>query len=326
MDLIDSKYISLLSARLDKFKKVKNDLYNFRCPICGDSQKHKNKARGYFYSIKNNTNYKCHNCGASLSFANFLKQLDPTLHKKFVMEKFKGGFAGRKGASAIAAPKEVTEFESPTFNTPINLPFCRDNVHGRTYLESRKIDPNKFYYADKFCEFTNSLKQTFGSNVREEPRIVIPLFYKKELVGFQGRSLGPSSVKYITIMLYDDAPKIYGLDQVKGQTPVYITEGPFDSSFVTNSIAMCGADGDVGKWGVSNPVWVYDNEPRSKEITTRISNTIDRGDSVVIFPNNVKEKDINDMVLAGHDVQSIVESNIYKGLEATLQFTTWKKI
>ena len=182
MDLIDSKYISLLSARLDKFKKVKNDLYNFRCPICGDSQKHKNKARGYFYSIKNNTNYKCHNCGASLSFANFLKQLDPTLYKKFVMEKFKGGFAGRKGASAIAAPKEVTEFESPTFNTPINLPFCKDNVHGRTYLESRKIDPNKFYYADKFCEFTNSLKQTFGSNVREEPRIVIPLFYKKKLV------------------------------------------------------------------------------------------------------------------------------------------------
>ena len=326
MDLIDSKYISLLSARLDKFKKVKNDLYNFRCPICGDSQKHKNKARGYFYSIKNNTNYKCHNCGASLSFANFLKQLDPTLHKKFVMEKFKGGFAGRKGASAIAAPKEVTEFESPTFNTPINLPFCRDNVHGRTYLESRKIDPNKFYYADKFCEFTNSLKQTFGSNVREEPRIVIPLFYKKELVGFQGRSLGPSSVKYITIMLYDDAPKIYGLDQVKGQTPVYITEGPFDSSFVTNSIAMCGADGDVGKWGISTPVWVYDNEPRNKEITTRISNTIDRGDSVVIFPNNVKEKDINDMVLAGHNIMPLLESNTYQNLEAKVKFNTWKKV
>ena len=89
---------------------------------------------------------------------------------------------------------------------------------------------------------------------------------------------------------------------------------------------MCGADGDVGKWGVSTPVWVYDNEPRSKEITTRISNTIDRGDKVVIWPTNVKEKDINDMVLAGHDVQSIVESNIYDGLEANLKFTTWKRI
>tara|TARA_B100000401_G_C52775680_1_gene705551 strand:- start:603 stop:1583 length:981 start_codon:yes stop_codon:yes gene_type:complete len=326
MDLIDSKYISLLSARLDKFKKVKNDLYNFRCPICGDSQKHKNKARGYFYSIKNNTNYKCHNCGASLSFANFLKQLDPTLYKKFVMEKFKGGFAGRKGASAIAAPKEVTEFESPTFNTPINLPFCKDNVHGRTYLESRKIDSNKFYYADKFCEFTNSLKQTFGSNVREEPRIVIPLFYKKKLVGFQGRSLGPSSVKYITIMLYDDAPKIYGLDQIKEQTPVYITEGPFDSSFVTNSIAMCGADGDVRQWGVSDPIWVYDNEPRNREICTRIKDTIDRGEKVVIWPSNLEEKDINDMVLAGHNIMPLLESNTYQNLEAKVKFNTWKKV
>jgi len=152
------------------------------------------------------------------------------------------------------------------------------------------------------------------------------LFYKNTLVGFQGRSLGPSKVKYITVMINDDAPKIYGLDNIRRDAPVFVTEGPIDSTFLRNSIAMCGADGDVGKWGISTPVWVYDNEPRNKEITTRISNTIDRGDSVVIFPNNVKEKDINDMVLAGHDVQSIVESNIYKGLEATLQFTTWKKI
>lgn len=82
----------------------------------------------------------------------------------------------------------------------------------------------------------------------------------------------------------------------------------------------------LGSGGVSTPVWVYDNEPRSKEITARISNTIDRGDSVVIFPSNIKEKDLNDMVLAGHDVQSLVESNIYKGLEANLQFNTWKRI
>ena len=127
-------------------------------------------------------------------------------------------------------------------------------------------------------------------------------------------------------MFHDDSPKIYGLDQIRGGTPVYITEGPFDSTFLHNSIAMCGADCDVRKWGVSTPVWVYDNEPRSKEITTRISNTIDRGDKVVIWPTNLKEKDINDMVLAGHDVQSIVESNVYDGLKAKLQFNTWKRI
>ena len=160
----------------------------------------------------------------------------------------------------------------------------------------------------------------------DEPRIIIPLFYTNTLVGFQGRSLGPSKVKYITVMINDDAPKIYGMDTIRKSSPVFVTEGPFDSTFILNSIAMCGADGDVGKWGVSTPVWVYDNEPRSKEITTRISDTIDRGDKVVIWPKNIREKDINDMVLAGHDVQSIVESNVYEGLEANLKFTTWKRI
>ena len=89
---------------------------------------------------------------------------------------------------------------------------------------------------------------------------------------------------------------------------------------------MCGADADVGDWGISNPVWVYDNEPRNREIVQRISRTIERGDSVVIFPSNIREKDLNDMVLAGHDVKKLVESNVYSGLEAKLKFTTWKKI
>ena len=89
---------------------------------------------------------------------------------------------------------------------------------------------------------------------------------------------------------------------------------------------MCGADGDVGKWGVSNPIWVYDNEPRSHEIVKRISSTIDRGEKVVIWPNNINEKDINDMILAGHDVMDVLNSNTYSGLTAQLQFNTWKRI
>ena len=152
------------------------------------------------------------------------------------------------------------------------------------------------------------------------------MFYKNTLVGFQGRSLGPSKVKYITVMINDDAPKIYGLDQIRRGAPVYITEGPFDSTFIRNSIAMCGSDGDVRKWGISTPVWVYDNEPRNREIVRRIEDTIDRGEKVVIWPSNIHEKDINDMVLAGHDVQSVVESNVYSGLKAKLQFNTWKRI
>ena len=322
MDLVDSKYIGVISSRLQKFKKVKADLYNFRCPICGDSQKNKSKTRGYLYAVKADMNFRCHNCGASMTLSNFIKTIDPVIHKQYVFERFKGNKTGR--GTVVEDPK--FNFEVPQFKPKLDLPKASEVKIAKQYLENRKLDSTKFYYTDKFKAWSNSHKRTFDSVTYDEPRIIIPLFYKNTLVGFQGRSLGPSKVKYITVMINDDAPKIYGLDTIRKGSPVFVTEGPFDSTFIRNSIAMCGADGDVGKWGISDPVWVYDNEPRSKEITTRISNTIDRGDKVVIWPNNLKEKDINDMVLAGHSVQELLESNIYNGLKAKLQFNTWKRI
>jgi transcription elongation factor Elf1 len=320
MNLIDSKYIGLVSSRLGNFKRVKSDLYNFRCPICGDSKKNKTKTRGYLYTIKADVNFRCHNCGASMTFSNFLKEIDPVVHKQYVFERFKQGSTGR--GTVVEEP--VFKFEAPTFKSSIDLPLASTVDVSRIYLEKRKLDPTKFYYAERFVEYVNSHKQSM--DVKEHPRIIIPLYYQKNLVGVQGRALNSNSVKYITTIFYDEAPKIYGLDNIRRDAPVFVTEGPFDSTFLLNSIAMCGADSDVRKWGVSNPVWVYDNEPRSKEITERISSAITRGDSVVIWPTGIEEKDINDMILAGHDVQSIVESNTYSGLEANLQFTTWKRI
>jgi len=322
MDFVDVKYINLISSRLDKFKKIKTNLYNFRCPLCGDSKKNKTKARGYIYQLKNDTNFKCHNCGVNISFNNFLKQIDSTTHKEYTFEKFKQGNTRRILVSD--EPKFV--FKKPVFKTKINLPLCSEVEKGKSYLESRKINPSKFYYAQNFKEFVNSLKLTFAKTDFDESRIIIPLYYKKDLVGLQGRALGSSPNKYITVMLFDDAPKIYGLDEVKKDQTVYITEGPFDSTFISNAIALCGADGDISKWGISDCVWIYDNEPRNAEIHARIEQCINRGDKVVIWPSSIKEKDINDMILSGLDVQTVIELNTYSGLEAKLKFTTWKKI
>jgi hypothetical protein len=322
MDLIDSKYVGLISSRLQKFKRVKAGLYNCRCPLCGDSKKNKNKARGYIYQVKNNTNFKCHNCGASLSFNNFLKHLDTTLHKQYTMEKFKEGFTGKN----FAAEEPEFNFKKPVFQTEISLPRCSEVDIGKDYLENRKIDPKKFYFAEKFKEFVNTYKQTFGYNIPEESRVVIPLYRNKNLIGFQGRSLKKNSIKYITIMLDEDEPKIYGLDEIDTKLPVYVVEGPFDSTFLNNSVALCGSDGEVRCLEGSSVVFVYDNEPRNKEIVDRIGKCISGGQRVVIWPSNIKEKDINDMVLAGHDVQSLVESNTYSGLQAKLKFTEWKKV
>ena len=323
MDLVDSKYIGLVSSRLQKFKRVKADLYNFRCPLCGDSQKHKNKARGYVYPVKADMNFKCHNCGASATFSNFLKSLDPTLHKQYIFEKFKTRNTGK--GSIIEEPKY--ESKKPIFRKKLDLPKASEVPIAKEYLEKRKLDPTQFYFTNKFKQWVNTKKKTFDTIGRDESRIIIPLYdTERNLIGFQGRSLGPNSVKYITVMLQEEAPKVYGMDRIDTTKSVYVVEGPFDSTFVKNSIALCGSDGDLEYLKTYDLIYTYDNEPRNKEIVGRIEKCIGRNKRVVIWPNNVKEKDINDMVLAGHDIMPLLESNTYSSLEAKIKFNNWKKV
>ena len=202
MDHIDSKFIGILSPRLEKFKRVKSNLYNFRCPICGDSKKSKNKTRGYLYSVKANTNFKCHNCGSSMSFNNFIKKIDVNLHKQYTLEKFKESTTGRN--FIVEEPK--FNFEAPKFKEKVDLPKASKDPVASGYLTGRNLNPDKFYYTNEFKKYVNSKKQTFDSTKYDESRIIIPLFYEQNLVGIQGRTLdfnNPKSVKYITVMFND---------------------------------------------------------------------------------------------------------------------------
>ena len=325
MDFVDSKFINLISSRLEKFSRKKPDLFNFRCPLCGDSHKSKSKVRGYLYAMKNNTNYKCHNCGASMSLGNFIKTLDPVLYKQYTMEKFKEGHAGK----TFHTPAPKLEFQKPVFKKKrkVDLPKASEHPGAKDYLVKRGLDPDEFFYAAKFKKWANTQTRAFDNTQYDDARIVIPLYTEDgDLFGFQGRALGPSKVKYITIMLNDDIPKVYGLDKMDKSKTVYVVEGPFDSTFVDNAIAMCGADVSLDSLGIKDLVYVYDNEPRNKEICQRIEKVIKQGKKIVIFPTKISEKDINDMVIAGHDVESILKSNTYSTLKAQIKFNEWKKL
>jgi len=319
----------MVSPRLTLFTKKKSDLFNFRCPYCGDSQKKKNKARGYLYKIKNDFVYKCHNCGVSRTFSNFLKDQDSFLHDQYVMEKFKEGSGGK----GTFVPNPKFDFKPPVFRkNDINLEKISElntSHPARKYLEDRGIkDLDYFYYCPKFKAWTNEQKKTFDNLRQDGERIIIPFKDKDgKLFGYQGRSLAPTArMRYITIMLDEDKPKIFGQDRINDEEPVYIVEGPFDSTFIKNSVAMAGSDVDIRTYNWSDHIWIYDNEPRNREIVSRISKSVDRGDKVVIWPRNIQEKDINDMFLAGHDVQKVVESNVYHKLEAKLKLNDWKRV
>ena len=331
MSFLDVKYINLISPRLTLFSRKKADLYNFRCPYCGDSQKRKNKARGYFFRIKADTVYKCHNCGVGRTLSNFLKDQDTLLHDEYVMEKFKDSTSSTGRGSYTPNPK--LNFTTPRFvKSDTDLKKISDlNIfhEARKYLEQRGIkDLDYFYYCPKFKEWTNKQKQTFDTLRQDHPRIIIPFKDKQgNLFGYQGRSLARhAKLRYITIMLDEEQPKIFGLDRIDTNKSIYITEGPFDATFIKNSVAMAGSDIDIRTFGWSDYIWVFDNEPRNKQICDRISRTIDNGDKVVIWKPEIKEKDLNDMVLAGLDVQEVVRSNTYHGLNAKVKFNTWKRV
>ena len=322
------KYLNLLSIRLEKFKKKGDYLWNFRCPICGDSQKHKNKARGFVFRVKGDLLYKCHNCQFSAPVPKLIEVVDTQLYQQYRMEKFKDGKKKRpdmRKVNRIVSQSPVFEIDVTSTLTPISE--LNTEHPAKEYLLQRKLPIEALYFTEKFQEWTNSIKPgTFENITQDEPRIIIP-FKDKEgnTFGYQGRSLSNSGLRYITILLEEGRPKIFGLNTLDYEQTIYVTEGPFDSLFIENCIAMAGADlsglSDLG----SDLVFIYDNEPRNKQITSRIKKHIDSGDSVVIWPSHITQKDINDMILAGIPVQSIIECNTYHGLKATLKFNDWRK-
>lgn len=327
------KYLNTVASRLEKFKKKGNTSWNFRCPICGDSQRNENKARGYIYTYKNALMYKCHNCNASLTFGKLLEIIDPIIHKEYLFEKFqennttKKPKINKKKINKIISEKP--KFRSDIFKECQKIEDLNISHSAREYLLNRKLPIEGLYYADQFKKWTNTLvKNKFKDVSRDEGRIIIPLIDRnKQVFGYQGRSLTSNdSAKYITILLDEGCQKVFGMNTVDLTKTVYIVEGPFDSMLLKNSIAMTGASvSDISDLEESTVVYVFDNQPRNVAICKAVKQKINEGHSVVIWPTGMNEKDINEMHLAGYDVNKIVSENTYNGLIAELKYTTWRK-
>lgn len=343
MSWLEQKYINLLSNRLPRFAKRGNDLWNFRCHICGDSQKNKFKARGYIFAQNGEYFYRCHNCSASLNFKQFLNSVDSNLAEEFTKERF----AEKSGL--LIAPKKVVEKDIGKFLQPKFIKYTAlntlkkvsqlDPAHPvKRYVVSRKIPSTmhfKLFYAPKFKTFVNTLIpdkfKTDGDDFVDEPRLIIPFVdQNQQLIGFQGRNFSKDGIRYITIMLDSTKPKVYGLEGVDFNEKFYVFEGPIDSMFIKNSIAMAGSSLDrLLDKHKSNAVIVFDNEPRNVEIVKTIEKYIQLGYNVVIWPSHIQQKDINDMVLAGVqpvDLKLIIDNNTFRGLTALVKFNEWKKV
>lgn len=328
---IDRKYAGIVSNRLDRFQVKSNQPYtaNFRCPICGDSKTNKWKARGYLFSKKGGIFYKCHNCSFSANLGNFLKQVDPTLHKQYVFERFAEGKQSNNNVTAFT-------FEQPKFKPKNILDDLFVPVKGtpaEDYLRARQIPEDKWlslYYVEDSQTLEQLSDKYKGRVLGSDPRIAVPFYNNDdELVAVNCRAINDSKLRYITVRIDNNAPLIYNLNKIDRTKTVYVTEGPFDSMFLDNSVAVGSSDLNAVSRVLdrNNVVLVFDNQPRNRQlIDTMVSAASDQY-KVVVWPSLVQQKDINEMVLNGVDnVKEIIDNNTLCGLALSVRLNQWKKV
>ena len=330
MSYIDTKYLNIIGPQLLQFKKKGDFLWNFRCPYCGDSQKSRTKARGFVYRKKNDLFYKCHNCGIGTTLGKLIEYVDSKIHKDYIMERY------RKGVKTNN-PEPEFNFDVPIFRKKgvlKNLKPISDlsTDHPARKIIEKRLIPSEFfsdlYLCESFYKFTNTLvPNKFPSLDGDHPRLLIPFRNEKgEIFAYQGRAFGKEQPKYITIKLDNDATKIFGLDRIDNSKQVYAVEGPLDSLFLDNCVAVGGADLAKLK---NDVIIIFDNEPRNREICKQMDSCIRFYKKIVIWPDSMKHKDINDMIMAGYtkkQIQEIINDNTFSGAAAQLRFAEWKKI
>ena len=336
---IDVKYLEQIGHRLPLFVKKKADLWNCRCVICGDSQKNKRRTRGFFYRQRSDLYYKCHNCDISQHFGTFLKNFDSFLYQQYVFERYSKGENGPKAHKNLEDVFEMT-FEAPKPKPPEERKLAEisqalntlpDDHPAVVYCTKRKIPLDRLKdirYIAHSADIVQIAPQYEGIIESKEPRILFPFYYKGSLVGATMRDIGRSSLRYVMAKFSDEAPSIFNYDAVDTSKRFYVVEGPIDSLFLPNAMACNGTSFgkleymDIPK---ENAVIVFDNQPRNEQVCKIMEKYVNLGYNVCLWPQNVHEKDINDMVLAGHNVQRIIDDNVSSGLLAKLNFTKWRK-
>ena len=337
---LEKEYVSRIRPKLPGFTQKSEFLWNFRCPVCGDSKKNKFKMRGYIYRRKNDLFFTCHNCNAAWSFPKLMEYLDRSIYNEYKLDVLRESGKGSKYLEHKAAVKFFQDTK-PVFEkkTEIDLPTIEslpDTHLAKTYIRNRRIPQERWselYYAEDFAAFIKELIPDYSKELQVgEKRLVIPfLDEKNKLLGVQGRDLAGSKVKYISVKLNPENPKVYGLNRLNRDENVLVVEGPFDSMFLPNALATMDShlEHAVKYVGPDTELtFVYDNQPRNSEIVKTMRKTIEGNHKIVIWPNSMSEKDINDMVLAGYnpsEIAHIIDQNTFQGLRAKLEFDRWRK-
>ena len=275
--------------------------------------------------------YKCHNCSISKPFGKFLKEQDTSLWKQYAVEKF---YKKDPTFTEVKVPKSTVVFKDDPLKKVGCIPAV-DAQRARDYLNIRQIPKDKWddlYYIERSQSLT-SLDYKYKDRVfGNDPRLVIPFYSRQgKLIGVSGRALNSNNLRYLTLKFDDQESLIYGLRTVDYNKKVYVTEGPIDSLFLPNAIAVAGSDFSKLKSYVptEQAVVVFDNERRNPELVKKMDQIIDDGFTICLWPKTINQKDINDMILNGlsaNVVEQTINENKFSGLSAKMALSDWSRV
>ena len=337
---LDIKYASLLQNNLERFKVKQNNPYlvNFRCPFCGDSKKSKSKARGFLYVKHQKLVFKCHNCSEGMIFPNFLKAVNHQLYQQYQLENYTDNAANTHTSEfKFEQPKfkESTEDEQAIDRLLDRVDKLDDDHIAKRYCRDRKIPEGKLkllYYIDNVSKIGQLLPHYADNFDVSEERLVIPCFSRHgKLIGLICRSFNPKHpMKYMIAKVNRELPLVFGYDTLDLTKTSYCFEGPIDSLFFENSFALSNANLAMAKEYVSKDkvVLIFDNQPRNKEVCREYQKAADQGFKVVVWPADITEKDVNEMILSGYTQEELVatiNTNTFSGARLKLELQQWRK-
>lgn len=328
---LQKQFINRVSGYLPRFSWESPVSCNFRCPICGDSKKSKTKRRGYIYEARGNWWYKCQNCGHADYFTNYLKEFHRALYNELIIDAIRSNAPNPQAAQ----PNKVSEPTKVATLDISGLVPVRESDVALSYIKKRMIPEHqwgKLYYTDDFRRVVMNILSDMGADIdaaekiQPKPAILIPFFINKELSFLQARYL-EGDFRYQTAR-FSDITKCFGVDEVDDSEDIYVFEGPIKSLFIDNSIATADASLEraVDYFPKEKLVLVFDNEPRAEIGVRKIEKAINAGFRVVIFPEYIKQKDVDDMIIDGIPVNDNISSWVYSGLKAKMMLKQWKRI
>lgn len=334
----ERKYISFLSSSVRNFKYKGNDVWNFSCPICGDSKKSSSKARGYILGNNGKFRVYCHNCGYNKNFSHFLKEIDPASYDSMIMESFHNS---KECKQKNKYNKQIEKDEIKSVDMRLidklmdridHLPFDHE---AKRYVKKRGI-PDKFWNSLYFIDDISKIEQLspkYKDRIKgKEPRLIIPFFDKDhKLFALTARAIRDEYLKYVTIRIDETKELIFGLDRIDLNKQIYVVEGPIDSMFLPNSVAI--GSSDLKKAAKHLPTdrstFILDNQPRNRDIVRIARGCANKGFSLFVWPEGYHEKDINDLVDSGYkdtEIVDLINENTFSGLELSLELGRWCKI